>query len=53
MTKEELYVLEEEKIKNGTPISINGFSTVDDIDKDKKVNMILNRGSILYNFEID
>ena len=41
------------KIKEGTPIETDGFTAVNDLDKDGKLNLISSRDAFLYNFEIE
>ena len=53
ITDKELYVWKNGEIKKGTPITTDGFTQVDDIDKDGKLNLIISRDAFLYNFEIE
>lgn len=48
-----IYVCEDGEIKEGTPIETDGFTLVNDLDKDGKLNLIISRDAFLYNFEIE
>ena len=37
----------------GTPIETDSFTSVCDLDKDGKTNLIISRDAFLYNFEIE
>ena len=52
-TNTAIYVWEDGKIKEGTPIETDGFTAVNDLDKDGKLNLISSRDAFLYNFEIE
>ena len=53
ITDKELYVWKNGEIKEGTPVTTDGFTQVGDIDKDGKLNLIISRDAFLYNFEIE
>ena len=53
VSSKELYILENGIIKKGTPITTDGLTTISDLDKDNKVNIIINRDAFLYNYEIE
>ena len=53
VTSKEIYLWEDGEIMEGTPIETDGFSSVCDLDKDGKINIIISRDAFLYNFEIE
>ena len=52
-TNEAIYVWKNGEIKEGMPIETDGFTAVNDLDKDGKLNLIISRDNFLYNFEIE
>ncbi|OUV76081.1 MAG: hypothetical protein CBC83_00945 [Flavobacteriales bacterium TMED123] len=52
-TTTSIYVCKDGEFKEGTPIETDGFTAVNDLDKDGKLNLIISRDAFLYNFEIE
>jgi hypothetical protein len=53
ITSKEIYLWKDGQIMKGTPIETDRFTSVCDLDKDGKTNVIISRGTFLYNFEIE
>ncbi len=52
-TNAALYLWKDGEMKDGTPIATDGFTVVNDLDKDNKLNLIISRDDFLYNYEIE
>ena len=53
VTSKEIYLWKDGEIMEGTPIETDSFTSVCDLDKDGKTNLIISRDAFLYNFEIE
>ena len=51
-TKNKLFILEEGEVIDGFPIKTDGLFNIDDINNNKKINIINTKNGSLYNYEL-
>ena len=52
-TKEEIYLFNDNKIVDGTPLKCDGTFSIANLSEDSKINILLTRKKILYNYELE
>ena len=52
-TKNEIYLLNNGDIVDGTPLKCDGNFTITNLKEDNKINIILTRNKVLYNYQLE